>query len=594
MSRELRGSRYLTRDNEELKRFILDELPYMDFDETLKFYGDIDPYLSDTDRALLNANDRFYLLTVTLHRSDAWHPWLFERCREVEANPDGRLDLWARYHYKSSIGTFAGLIQEVIVDPEITIAILSCTGDIAKPFLVQIQQELEGNHDLKRIHSDVFWQNPRREAPKWSQDEGLIVRRKGNPKESTIEAHGIVDAQPTGKHFRLLNYDDLVTERLVTNPDMIKKVTERWEMSDNLGHAQGTRKWHWGTRYSFGDTYGVLMDRKVLKERRYPATHDGTLKGRPVFLKQEVWDSVKSAQKSTVNAQMLLDPLAGNSSTFDTTRFKHYDLIPNVLNVYIMCDPSKGKTARSDRTAIAVIGIDQAGNKFLLDGYCHRMKLSRRYELIKQLEQKWRNFPGVQICRVGYERYGMQTDLEVIEEKMLRDNINFEIAELNTTRDGTHSKNDRIERLEPDLREGRFYLPSVVYHPDFGGDYHNQAVWDVWQKEDFQRMLDAGASGTNNPPIGTIVYRPMQGPTKQMRYAEVTAQSYRVVRALKRIDEEGVLYDLLREFFEEARFHPVAPHDDFLDAASRIYDMEPKSPVMFEAVGVHMPVHADS
>ena len=594
MSRELRGSRYLTRDNEELKRFILDELPYMDFDETLKFYGDIDPYLSDTDRALLNANDRFYLLTVTLHRSDAWHPWLFERCREVEANPDGRLDLWARYHYKSSIGTFAGLIQEVIVDPEITIAILSCTGDIAKPFLVQIQQELEGNHDLKRIHSDVFWQNPRREAPKWSQDEGLIVRRKGNPKESTIEAHGIVDAQPTGKHFRLLNYDDLVTERLVTNPDMIKKVTERWEMSDNLGHAQGTRKWHWGTRYSFGDTYGVLLDRKVLKERRYPATHDGTLKGRPVFLKQEVWDGVKSAQKSTVNAQMLLDPLAGNSSTFDTTRFKHYDLIPNVLNVYIMCDPSKGKTARSDRTAIAVIGIDQAGNKFLLDGYCHRMKLSRRYELIKQLEQKWRNFPGVQICRVGYERYGMQTDLEVIEEKMLRDNINFEIAELNTTRDGTHSKNDRIERLEPDLREGRFYLPSVVYHPDFGGDYHNQAVWDVWQKEDFQRMLDAGASGTNNPPIGTIVYRPMQGPTKQMRYAEVTAQSYRVVRALKRIDEEGVLYDLLREFFEEARFHPVAPHDDFLDAASRIYDMEPKSPVMFEAVGVHMPVHADS
>lgn len=594
MSRELRGSRYLTRDNEELKRFILDELPYMDFDETLKFYGDIDPYLTDTDRALLNANDRFYLLTVTLHRHDAWHPWLFERCREVEANTDGHLDLWARYHYKSSIGTFAGLIQEVIIDPEITIAILSCTGDIAKPFLVQIQQELEGNDDLKRIHSDVFWQNPRREAPKWSQDEGLIVRRKGNPKESTFEAHGIVDAMPTGRHFRLLNYDDLVTERLVTNPDMIKKVTERWEMSDNLGHAQGTRKWHWGTRYSFGDTYGVLMERKVLKERRYPATHDGTLKGRPVFLKPDVWNAVKSAQKSTVNAQMLLDPLAGNSSTFDTTRFRHYDLIPNVLNVYIMCDPSKGRTNRSDRTAIAVVGIDQRGNKFLLDGYCHRMKLSRRYELIKQLEEKWRNFPGVQICRVGYERYGMQTDLEVIEEKMLRDGINIQIDELNTTRDGTHSKNDRIERLEPDLRDGRFYLPAVVYHPDFGGQYHNQALWEVWQEADFSRMAEAGVSGSDNPTVGTIVYRPMQGPTKNIRYAEATAQSYRIVRALKRLDEEGVIYDLTRHFIEEARFHPVAPHDDMLDATSRVFDMEPKPPVMFETTGIHMPIHADS
>jgi hypothetical protein len=175
-----------------------------------------------------------------------------------------------------------------------------------------VQQEFENNELLKRIYRDVLWTDPKREASRWSREKGIVVKRKQNPKEATIEAWGLVDGQPTSRHYRLLIYDDVVTQDLVGSPEMIKKVTERWELSDNLGTHGETRKLHAGTRYSFGDTYGIILERGVLQPRIYPATLDGTLDGEPVLLSPERWEQVKDAQRSTVAAQMLLNPVAGD------------------------------------------------------------------------------------------------------------------------------------------------------------------------------------------------------------------------------------------------------------------------------------------
>ncbi len=594
MARQLRASRYLTADNDGLGRFIVDELPYLDFDATLDFYLDTERWIDDNGRALLNANDRYYLLTVTCKRHDAWHPWLFERAREVEANPDGFLDLWARYHYKSSIGTFAGCIQEIICDPEITIAIISGTNAVALPFLKQIQEELERNDDLKRIHNDVFWAEPRKEAPLWSREKGIVVKRKGNPKEATIEAFGLIDGARTGRHFALLDYDDLVDETMVGSPEMVQKVTQKWELSDNLGQMAGTRKWHFGTRYSYGDTYGVILDRGVLKERRYPATNNGALNGEPIMLSPERWEEIKKTQKSTVAAQMLLNPLAGSQNTFTISAIRQYEVIPSVMNVYIMVDPSKGRGVRSDRTAIIVIGIDVAGNKYLIDGYAHRMRLSERLAKLKQLEKKWREHPGVQTVRVGYEQYGMQSDLETIEETMQRDGFYFAIEEMNSSNDGSgkNAKPDRISRLEPDMNRGAFYVPAVVHHPDHVSREYNSALWSIWTEEDHKRGEEAGME--KNPPIDTIIYRPMRALTRQQRYMEATLQRFRILTPLKRLDENGDMYDLTRMFLEEMRLHPFAAHDDILDAASRVYDLEPKAPVPLEAASTEPTAHPDS
>jgi hypothetical protein len=181
----------------------------------------------ETERNLhfrnLCKTDLYFLLRYGCSREDMEHPWLFARCREVQANPDGFLDLWARDHYKSTIITFGLTIQNILNDPEITVGIFSHTRPGAKAFLRQIKRELEANERLKVWFSDTLWQNPQREAPKWSEDDGLIVKRTTNPKESTVEAWGLIDSQPTGKHFRVRVYDDVVTQESVTSPEMLAK-----------------------------------------------------------------------------------------------------------------------------------------------------------------------------------------------------------------------------------------------------------------------------------------------------------------------------------------------------------------------------------
>src|ERR1700722_11999546 len=100
MPRQLKGTRYLTPKNANLAKFIIEQLPYLDYYETVDWYRDIVPKLDNNGKALLGCNDRFFLFTGLLGRKDGLHPWLFDRCREVEKDPDGHIDLWSRFHYK--------------------------------------------------------------------------------------------------------------------------------------------------------------------------------------------------------------------------------------------------------------------------------------------------------------------------------------------------------------------------------------------------------------------------------------------------------------------------------------------------------------
>jgi len=234
-------------------------------------------------------NDLFFLLTMVLRRPDAYNEWVFNRCREVQRNPDGYLDLWSREFYKSSVITFALTIFDILNNPELTIAIFSHTRPAAKKFLRQIKQEFEENKFLQQLFPDVLYENPSKEAPKHSEDDGIIVKRSGNPKESTLEAWGLVDGQPAGPHWDIIIYDDTVTKASVGTTEMIEKTNEMWELSLPLSKVGGKRRYV-GTRYNYNDSYKLIMDRGAAIPRIYPCTKNGEPDGEPVFMSREELD----------------------------------------------------------------------------------------------------------------------------------------------------------------------------------------------------------------------------------------------------------------------------------------------------------------
>jgi hypothetical protein len=488
--------------------------------------------------------DRYYLLVQVCNRHDMLHPWIYERCREVERSPDGHLDLWGREHYKSTIITFGGTIQEILRNAEIRVGIFSHTRPIATSFLRAIKRELEANENLKRLFPDVLYQEPQRESPMWGIDTGITVKRSGNPKEATVEAHGLVDGQPTAKHFDLLVYDDVVTLESVSTPEQVQKTTQAWELSDNLGVAGG-RRWMVGTRYSYADTYEAVIAKGSVKVRLRPATADGTPEGKPVLFPPDVWDAKRRDQgPATIACQMLQNPLAGSQRMFDVKDLRVYEVRPETLNVYITCDPARSRKRDSDDTAIVVVGVDYALNKYLLDGFAHKMDLGERWRRLRELYIRWQGASGVQAVFTGYEKYGADADLDYFKERMSLEGPYFEIAELAWPREGEGSKVDRVQRLGPDFRGGHYHLP-----------YETHAEWV--------------RSGTETKRLTAL----------QQRIVSL-GHSYRVARPIRKQGPDGKLYDVSQKFREQVHFFPFAGKKDLVDAASRIYDMEPAAPAV--------------
>jgi phage terminase large subunit-like protein len=207
-----------------------------------------------------------------------------------------------------------------------------------------------------------------------------------------------------------------------------------------------------GTRYHLYDSYRAIMDRGAALPRLHPATAGGAVEGEPVFLERAELDQKRRDMGPyTFGCQMLLNPVADRTQGFREEWLRFWDGHSwQGLNRYILVDPAGEKKRGSDYTAIWVVGLGGDGVYYAVDGIRDRLNLTQRARALMTLHRKYRPLA------VGYERYGMQADIEHIGFIQEREQYRFAIIELG----GAMPKSDRIRRLIPLFEQGRLYLPA--------------------------------------------------------------------------------------------------------------------------------------
>jgi hypothetical protein len=322
----------------------------------------------DAIRSLI-LDDLFFIVHFVLRIPTANHPFVVKACRDVEMGPkDYTLDVWAREHFKSTIITIAETIQFTLKNPDEATGIFSYVRPVAKKFLFSIKETFQNERVLAYSFPDVVWENCEKEAPLWSLDEGLILKRSTNRKEPNISAWGLVEGMPTGFHFGRRVYDDISTEDIAESPDMMEKVKTKFDSSQNLGTDDGHHRVI-GTYYHYADPLTYIKGINTPEgESKYhlrfrPGSDDGTAAGTPVFVSQRRWEDLRLTR--TFNCQQLLDPSPVADQKLNPELFQKIErrLIPKDVYRFMLIDQagdleSANVRKKMDSWAVGVVAVE--------------------------------------------------------------------------------------------------------------------------------------------------------------------------------------------------------------------------------------------
>lgn len=398
------------------------------------------------------------------HYGKPWldHPWLFARCREIQADPNGFLDLWPRFHWKTALITQSLTEWDLADNPKLRFAFISYKIEGAgEGFLDIIINECESNPLLHFFFPDTFFFDPQKESPLWTKEAITLRRPEGyNPKEPTITVASLRSSL-TSFHVEVRVWDDLVTEEGVRTSDAIDLTTERFQNFAGIA-ADFVVDRATGTHWAVGDTWEKLLRMNRFKKRYHDIFEED---GETPVLRSREWCDQMHRDMSITNGEfhwmcvMRNRPDLGQFTHFRSEWWRWYEEDPleirKRLNVYIIIDTAKAKLKESDFTVLSVVGLGAGtpyGHFYVLDLVRDRLGLVGLTEQWFRLVDKWR--PTTSFI----EEVAMARDSEHVAEKQRELKIEFDIV----TIDDKTPKVNRIEKLDVLFKPGRIHFPRRI------------------------------------------------------------------------------------------------------------------------------------
>lgn len=475
-------------------------------------------------------NDLFFIAYFVMENPLLNSPFGVRACKMVEDN-EGSLgygvEVWARGHLKSWTMTQAQRVQRILRNPETCALVMSYKKPASDKFIFSVMQTLD-KPLLKYCFPEILYERPASEAPSWSIQGGIIVKRKSTSrKEKTFEGAGLLEGMPTGGHWNDVDYDDVETLDTAKSPDVTQDLIDAYEMSRNLGMPDGSTRWRViGTYYSHFGLLSYLRTKKgydgklLYKMRIIPATDDGTRDGKPIFLSQPALDELKS-NPTTFNTQQLCDPTPSSELRLHFDQLKAIDSkeIPRDILKFMVLDQAGGdETAKASRDmwSYGVIGVkprvDDIGQSevYLLDVEADKMSHAEGINGVVQMYLR----NGI-IQQLGVEKVGMSTT-EIHISNALRAHgrrISLEARNLVLLKPAGRSKEFRVESaLQWPMNNGKLFYSTEIHSryiqtieeemmkfPFFHVDILDMwaYVYDIIKEFRFQSFRDEGKNLTS-------------------------------------------------------------------------------------------------